>query len=78
MTTQYGQSAPSNEKGSEMSRTESTNQKRAMPPVELVMPRLSYEQMLAILREGGVPESEARLWVAREARLAGDVSAPPL
>jgi hypothetical protein len=46
-----------------------------MPRLEMVMPRLTHEQMLAILREGGVPESEARRWVDREARLAGDVSA---
>ena len=39
------------------------------------MPRLSHDQMLAILRESGVPESEARRWVEREARLALDVSA---
>lgn len=41
---------------------------------EMVMPRLTHEQMLAILREGGVPESEARRWVDREARLALDAS----
>ena len=35
-----------------------------------VMPRLTHEQMLAILRESGVPESEARRWVAHEAALA--------
>lgn len=41
---------------------------------EMVMPRLTHEQMLAILREGGVPESDARRWVDREARLALDAS----
>jgi hypothetical protein len=41
----------------------------------MVMPRLTHEQMVAILREGGVPETEARRWVDREARLAIDVSA---
>ena len=43
--------------------------------VEMMMPRLTHEQMLAILRESGVPESEARRWVDREARLARDASA---
>jgi hypothetical protein len=46
-----------------------------MPRLEMMMPRLTHEQMLAILRESGVPESEARRWVDREARLARDVSA---
>ena len=45
----------------------------AAPRFEMGMPRLTHEQMLAILREGGVPESEARRWVEREARLALDV-----
>lgn len=62
-----------------MSRTDSStrpypDQQRAMPRFEMVMPRLTYEQMVAILREGGVPESEARRWVDHEARLALDVS----
>jgi hypothetical protein len=39
------------------------------------MPRLTHEQMLAILRESGVPENEARRWVDREARLALDAAA---
>lgn len=46
-----------------------------MPLLEMTMPRLTHEQMLAILRESGVPESEARRWVDREAMLAGDMSA---
>lgn len=46
-----------------------------MPRLEMVMPRLTHEQMLAILRESGVPESEARRWVDREARLSSDLSA---
>jgi hypothetical protein len=37
----------------------------------MMMPRLTHAQMLAILREGGVPESEARRWVDREATIAG-------
>jgi hypothetical protein len=41
----------------------------------MVMPRLTHEQMLAILRESGVPESDARRWVEHEARLAHDTSA---
>lgn len=48
---------------------------RVMPRVEMVMPRLTHDQMLAILRESGVPESEARRWVAREAMLALELSA---
>jgi hypothetical protein len=43
---------------------------RVMPRLEMMMPRLTHEQMLAILRESGVPESDARRWVDREARLA--------
>lgn len=46
------------------------DQARAMPLLEMVMPRLTHEQMLAILRESGVPESDARRWVEREAKLA--------
>lgn len=42
----------------------------AAPRFEMGMPRLTHEQMLAILREGGVPEGDARRWVEREARLA--------
>lgn len=45
-----------------------------MPRLEM-MPRLPHDQMLAILRESGVPESEARRWVEREAKLALEVSA---
>ena len=43
----------------------------ARPRLEMMMPRLTHTQMLAILREGGVPESEARRWVEREVTLAG-------
>ena len=62
-----------------MSRTDSSHrphpdQERATLRFEMVPPRLTHEQMLAILREGGVPESEARRWVDREARLALDAS----
>lgn len=49
------------------------DQQRVMRRME--MPRLAHDQMLAILRESGVPESEARRWVDREASLALDVSA---
>jgi hypothetical protein len=66
-------------KQSNMSRTDSSHasyrEERAMPRLEMVMPRLTHEQMLAILRESGVPESEARRWVDREARLSSDLSA---
>jgi len=48
---------------------------RAKPRLGIVMPRLTHEQMLAILRESGVPDSDARRWVEHEARLARDVSA---
>lgn len=51
------------------------DQARAKPRLEMVMPRLSQEQMLAILREGGVPESDARRWVEREAKLDRDTAA---
>lgn len=60
-----------------MSRTDSSHrpaQQRVTPRLEMMMPRLTHDQMLAILRESGVPEREARLWVDREARLALDVS----
>lgn len=54
-----------------MNRTDSSHP----PHPVLEMPRLTHEQMLAILRESGVPESEARRWVDREARLALDAAA---
>jgi hypothetical protein len=50
-------------------------QTRPKPRIQMVMPRLTHEQMLAILREGGVPESDARRWVEREAKLAHDLPA---
>jgi len=40
----------------------------------MVMPRLTHEQMLAILRESGVPENEARRWIARDSTLTLDQS----
>ena len=36
------------------------------------MPRLTQSQMLAILCESGVPESEARRWIERDAALASE------
>lgn len=51
------------------------DQARSKPRLEMVMPRLTHEQMLAILRESGVPESDARRWVEREVRLAHDIPA---
>src|SRR5262245_8467151 len=73
-------SAHSTDRGNDMSRTDSSHtlhpdQPRAMARLEMVMPRLTDEQMVAILREGGVPEDEANRWVEREARLAHEVSA---
>jgi hypothetical protein len=50
-----------------------TDLEQAKPRLETGMPRLTHEQMLAILRESGVPESDARRWVEREARLAHDM-----
>jgi hypothetical protein len=38
----------------------------------MVMPRLTPSQMLAILRESGVPESDARCWIERDWTLAGE------
>ena len=63
-----------------MSRTDLSHpaqpdQERVIPRLEMMMPRLAHDQMLAILRESGVPESEARRWVEREARLALEASA---
>ena len=62
-----------------MNRTDSSHQPHAhragaKPHREMVMPRLTHTQMLAILRESGVPETEARRWVDREVMLA-DVAA---
>jgi hypothetical protein len=48
---------------------------RTKPRPAMVMPRLTQEQMLAILRESGVPENEARRWIDRDPALALDVSA---
>ena len=49
------------------------DQGRSKRRLEMAMPRLTHEQMLAILRESGVPESDARRWVEREVRLAHDL-----
>lgn len=43
----------------------------------MVMPRLTHEQMFAILCESGVPANEARRWVEHEARLARDAADQP-
>jgi hypothetical protein len=40
----------------------------------MVMPRLTHSQMLAILRESGVPENDARRWIEHDATLALDLS----
>ena len=50
------------------------DQARAKPRPEIAMPRLTYSHMLAILRESGVPENEARRWLAHDASLAADAS----
>jgi hypothetical protein len=42
--------------------------------LEMIMPRLTQSQMLAILRESGVPESDARRWIEHDPALAGDTS----
>ena len=42
------------------------------PRYEISTPRLSAALMLAILREAGVPESEARRWIDDDATLAAD------
>lgn len=34
------------------------------------MPKLTHSQMLAILRESGVPEEEARRWIEQDATLS--------
>jgi hypothetical protein len=62
-----------------MSRADSNHvphddQPRAKPRPEMVMPRLTHAQMLAILRESGVPENEARHWIEHDPALALDVS----
>jgi hypothetical protein len=40
----------------------------------MMMPRLTPEQMLGILRERGVPESEARRWLEHDATHAADAT----
>jgi hypothetical protein len=47
------------------------------PRYQISTPRLSAALMLAILREAGVPESEARRWIDDDATLAVD-AAPSL
>jgi hypothetical protein len=74
---EYG--APYRKQGSKMSRSDSNHvpyndQPRAKARPEMVMPRLTQAQMLAILRESGVPENEARQWIARDPALILDVS----
>jgi hypothetical protein len=61
-----------------MSRSDSSHlanhdQNRAKPRPEMVMPRLTPSQMLAILRESGVPENEARRWIDRDMTLTLDL-----
>jgi hypothetical protein len=50
------------------------DQPLAKPRPAMVMPRLTHSQMLAILRESGVPENEARCWIERDLTLALDAS----
>jgi hypothetical protein len=62
-----------------MNRSESSQLTYNAPPrakarPEMVMPKLTHSQMLAILREGGVPEEEARRLIDRDATLALDPS----
>ena len=45
------------------------------PRYQISAPRLSPTLMLAILREAGVPESEARRWIDDDATLAVDAAA---
>jgi hypothetical protein len=47
------------------------------PRYQISTPRLSPVLMLAILREAGVPESEARRWIDNDPTLTGD-GAPSL
>ena len=42
------------------------------PRYQISTPRLSPVLMLAILREAGVPESEARRWINDDASLSVD------
>jgi hypothetical protein len=49
-------------------------QPQVKPRPVMVMPKLTHSQMLAILRESGVPENEARRWIDRDATLSLDVS----
>jgi len=60
-----------------MSRSELSHRSyngQAKPRPTMVMPQLTRSQMLAILRESGVPESDARSWIERDWTLAGDAA----
>jgi hypothetical protein len=66
-------------KAPKMNRSDSSHvpyndQPRAKPRPAMVMPTLTHSQMLAILRESGVPENEARRWIDRDATLTLDIS----
>jgi hypothetical protein len=72
---------PELKRGSNMIRSDSSplpytysDQPRAKARPAMVMPRLPHSQMLAILRESGVPENDARRWIEHDATLALDVS----
>jgi len=61
-----------------MSRSELSHRSyngQSKPRPAMVMPRLTPSQMLAILRESGVPESDARCWIERDWTLAGEAAA---
>jgi hypothetical protein len=45
------------------------------PRYQISMPRLSPPEMLAILREAGVPEHEARRWIGDDPTLASEAAA---
>jgi hypothetical protein len=42
------------------------------PRYQISAPRLGRSQMLALLREAGVPETEARRWIDAELALAAE------
>jgi hypothetical protein len=71
--------APSQKQGSKMSPSNLNHRPPADPSrakvrSEMMMPRLTRSQMLAILCESGVPEGEARRWIERDATLHPQLS----
>jgi hypothetical protein len=71
----HEQVALKRERGNDMSRSDFSHRsfnEQAKPRPAMMMPRLTRSQMLAILRESGVPESDARCWIEQDWTLSAE------